>query len=125
MSRDPHDFFDRADAEDRRARVAAATVENERVRALEAEADEARRERGRIFSLRANARLLADQYRDAGMTPPLVNGAGEPRCSLTLLLSVGWTIEEDEVSGEVRRTLVPPPAAPARRSRERNDEQGS
>lgn len=123
-----NDFFDRQDAEDRRTRVAAATVENERVRALEAEADAARRERGKIFSARTNAMLLTEQYLAAGVEPPALDAAGAPTCSLSMLLSIGWRIEEyeNEVSGEVRRALMRPSAVPqARRARGRNDEQGS
>lgn len=127
MTTRDQDFFDHQDAEDRRARVAAAEARNAEVREQEAGAEAARRESSKIFSMRANAALLVEQYLAAGVEPPAVDARGVPTCSLSLLLAVGWRVEEheNEVTGEVRRELVRPPAAPARSARGRNDEQGS
>lgn len=77
--------------------------------------------------MRANASQLVEQYRAAGVDPPAVDAQGVPTCSLSLLLSTGWRVEEheNEVGGEVRRVLTRPAPPPARRARGRNDEQGS
>lgn len=121
------DFFDHVDEEDRRARLAAAEVRNEQVRAQDEQAEAARRASSKIFSTRANAAHLIEQYLAAGVDPPAVDARGVPTCSLSLLLMTGWRIEETELGGgAVRRTLTKPPAIPpARRTRGRNDEQGS
>lgn len=124
-------FFDQVDEEDRRARVEAAERRNAEVRAQEERAEAARRASSKIFSMRANAAQLVEQYVAAGVRPPIVDLDGVPTVSLSLLLTTGWRIEEEtrdetEHGGEVRRKLTKPPAIPpARRARGRNDEQGS
>lgn len=121
------DFFDHVDEEDRRARVEAAERRNAEVRARDEQAEVARRASSKIFSMRANAAQLVEQYLAAGVDPPAVDANGVPTCSLSLLLTTGWRIAEieNEAGGEVRRTLERPPPASARRARSRNDEQGS
>jgi hypothetical protein len=105
---DPFDMFDRDDAQ--RRRVLADTV-RERAAAIEAEETEKQavaKERSTEFTLRNRDDVLCEQYRAAGVNPVHVNSEGVPTASLTLLLSIGWTIHE--VDGEKRLFL---PSAPA------------
>jgi hypothetical protein len=60
------------------------------------------------LSRRANASALAGEYRTFGLAPPLAGGDGAPRVSLSMLLSIGWTIAKVEGAGNV---LVRPPPA--------------
>ncbi len=68
------------------------------------------------LSRRANEAILAREYRELGLTPPFVDGAGAPSVSLSMLLSLGWTVGKGEAGGNV---LVRPPAAPAETKEQR------
>lgn len=120
--RDIHDdldesLFDQEEAEARRIereQRRARAEEQGRERAAE---DAAIAARAAKFRDETNARMLVDEYRRAGVEPPKVDGDGAPTCSLTLLLWMGWTIEELGLG--VRRLVSPPPPAPVKpRSKE-------
>jgi hypothetical protein len=107
------DIFDREEAQ--RRRVLADTV---RARAAEIDAEETAKQaiakaRSTEFTLRNRNDVLCEQYRAAGVEPVHVNSEGVPTVSLTLILSIGWTIQE--VDGEKRLFL--PSAPPAREPR--------
>jgi hypothetical protein len=62
---------------------------------------------------RANGTVALAEYRAAGVESPSVDGDGAPRVSLSLLLSIGWTVED--VDGA--RELVAPRAKSTKRQR--------
>lgn len=97
MPRRPLDDFDLFDREEDGRRM-ARREEMKRVaaaeRAKEEEAAEIRRARATELSRQANKEALLRQYQNAGVAPPAVDAAGCPTCSLTMLLSMGWSVEE-------------------------------
>jgi hypothetical protein len=110
---DPFDMFDREEAQ--RRRILADTV---RERAAAIEAEEAAKQavakkRSTEFTLRNRDDVLCEQYRAAGVNTVHTNSEGVPTASLSLLLSIGWTIQE--MDGEKRLFL--PSAPPARERR--------
>ena len=72
-----------------------------REQAIEKEREESDREAARgariaAENLLANRREVLDSYTRAGVTPPHLDKDGFPNCSLTMLLSLGWRVEEVE-----------------------------
>lgn len=97
------DIFDRAEAEERRARVQAARELNAARDAQEAAQAEARRQKATAYTMMVNERHRRAEYRGRGVEPPMIGGV-QTRASLSLLLSVGWRIEQQMG----RNVLVPP-----------------
>lgn len=104
----------------RRARLAALQERAEKLKAIEEEQERQARERATAHSLEVHRRHVMDQYRAAGVEPPLLNETnGAPLVSLSLLLKYGWTIE---ALGD-QNVLVPPTVEPERPRRSRQDYQ--
>lgn len=118
---EPEDIFDREEAARRRADREAAIARNNEIIEQEAAQEAQRKEDFRLFALRVNGDQVTAQYLAAGVEPLEVNDEGVPRTSLSLLLSIGWTIVE--ISG--LKKLVAPPARPAPRRREDYHGEGS
>ena len=100
------------------ARVEASLQAFKKQMAEKDAADEKRRaelsERMRKQSLRFNAMLMLREWRAAGVVCPWLDGEGLPKTSLSMLLTLGWKIE-DRMDGPV---LVPPPKPVDDRKRE-------
>jgi hypothetical protein len=108
------DIFERDEAARRRTAAAEVARQHQLREEREAEAEAARREEARLFSLRVNAGQVMREYLSAGVEPVSVYENGTPTCSLSLLLSIGWTIRE--IDGH--KTLIEPPPAVKRKTRE-------
>ncbi len=111
---EPEDIFDRAEAAERRARMDDIKERNAMIAAQDAAAEAERKESARLFSLRANADQIIEQYHAAGVEPVAVNDDGVPFFSLSMLLKNGWTIEE--VNG-IPKLIAPPKSTVKRKSR--------
>lgn len=112
------DLFER----DRAERVAAAH-EDFKNRMAELEAIEAkiaaeRKVRADANTRRSNLLVMMQEYQRAGVKPPFVNEDGTPRCSLSLLLQLGWSIER---IGDSVATLLKPRLVDDRSSRRSNN----
>jgi hypothetical protein len=81
----------------------------------EAERDAKRREEATAFTLQVNKRMALREWMAAGITPPSVDVDGYPLVSLSLYLTMGWTIGPGE-HGE--NMLYPPPPQEDPRKRE-------
>lgn len=121
-ARPRYDIDDEPSAEDQAAtaeRVRAANADfQERMSkrtAWEAEQEAKRRAEGVALSLRANESMRLAEFDAAGVEPPLGF-----RCSLPLLLLMGWTI--DSVSG--KNVLVRPFYRSARPKPEEEESSG-
>lgn len=114
---DPEDIFDRADADERRARREEAQKLNAERDAVEAEQAARRSASARVNSMRANARILLSEYHAAGVEPMQTRPDGTPTVSLSLLRSMGWTI----VQIDDRNVLVAPAARPTKPGKQRQD----
>lgn len=79
---------------------------------LQNEVDASRKASTVAWVRNANAQQVEDSYRAARVEPPLL-GEGVKRCSLPLLLTIGWRIEE---LPDGSRVLVKPPPPPAARA---------
>lgn len=108
MTRDAFDMFELQHADEKRARLEEAKRLNTERAEQDAREEAERKESLLKFSKIGHRRQLLAQYREAGVEPPLVTEDGTPRVSLTMLLSIGWTIAE--VFGE--KMLVRPPVDP-------------
>jgi hypothetical protein len=64
-----------------------------------------RKARSDELSHRANLSVLFDEYHRAGVSAPSVTADGIPTVSLSLLISLGWSIQNYGIEGA---TLVPP-----------------
>ncbi len=64
-----------------------------------------RKVRADELSHRANLSVLFDEYRRAGVSAPFVTADGIPTVSLSLLISLGWSIQNLGIEGA---TLVSP-----------------
>ena len=91
-----------------RARLAALQERADRLKALEEEQERQARERATANSLRVHKRHVLNEYRAAGVDPPLIDEHGNPIVSLSLLLKYGWSIE---TLGD-RNLLIEPPDPP-------------
>jgi hypothetical protein len=114
---EPEDIFDRAEAAERRARIEQAQRDHETLTKYEAEQAAIRKEKARQLSMRANASIMIEEYRRAGVEPLATNGDGVPLVSLALLRWQGWTIEHDGY----RNVLVAPSASPQQPRKSRAD----
>lgn len=114
---EPEDIFDRAEAQERRARIEAARADNEVMARHEAEQEALRKENARVNMQRANEALLVHEYERAGVEPLATNGRGVPTVSLALLRSFGWTIEQ---VGE-RNMLIAPAVRQTKPGKQRQD----
>lgn len=114
---EPEDIFDRAEAQERRARIDAARADHEVMARHEAEQEAVRKESAHLNSLRANDMLLRHEYERAGVEPLKTNGSGVPTVSLSLLRSMGWTIEQ---VGE-RNMLIAPAERQTKPGKQRQD----
>lgn len=93
---DIDDFFGAEEA----ARIRAEREENRKeIERRNAEAAEheaiyqaAREKRRNELTAEGTRRHLWREYDAANVEPPIVDGEGNPTCSLSLLLSLGWTI---------------------------------
>lgn len=91
-------------ARERAARVAASNADfRERMAQLaahEREQEAERKARADATTKRANHLALMQEYRQAGVAPPILNDDGTPSLSLSMLLQLGWSIEtiEDSVT---------------------------
>ncbi len=105
---DDMDLVDAIPAKTLRADRAEEFARLGRLETIQAEA-EARRKAGVIAWLRAaNANQIEDSYRAFRVEPPLIE-PGVQRCSLPLLLTLGWRVEE---LPDGSRVLVKPPPPP-------------
>ncbi len=52
-----------------------------------------------------NRRQVIAEYQAAGISPPLIDGNGKPTVSLSMLLRLGWKVED--ISG--KPVLIHPP----------------
>lgn len=93
-SKDEHDLFDREEAARRMQLREEMQKKADAERAKEEEAAAVRRDRSTTFTRQANKAALLRQYELAGVTPPAVDADGCPTCSLTMLKSLGWSVEE-------------------------------
>lgn len=119
---DPFDIFERQAGEERRHRLEEARVRNAEFDAIEAAAAAERKEKARLFSLSVSKRKVAEQYIAAGVDPVQVDDEGHPTVSLSLLLSMGWTIgQQPDGFGEFHNVLIRPPSAPPRERKSRAD----
>lgn len=106
---DLDNLFDQDEAK-RRREARAEMIENGRRREEMLNAQEARqRASAKESMLRASAAAIVREYEHAGVEPPKTNGDGVPTCSLSLLLDLGWRIEN---LGYGVKTLVAPPPPP-------------
>lgn len=90
-----------ADIKARQARIKAAQIAfDQKAKAVDEE------DRRRILKLTADAGLeqLLREYESAGVMAPSVDDDGNPTCSLSMLLHMGWSI--GNISGE--RVLLRP-----------------
>ena len=105
---DLDNLFDREEAE-RRRQDRAAMIESGKAMQAAIDAQEAAaRLRAKEGMLRATDIAILREYQHAGVEPIKVRGDGVPTCSLSLLLRLGWRI--DEFNGA--KTLIAPPAPP-------------
>jgi hypothetical protein len=113
------DFFEFEGLSEKRARIAKAQEEAAVYLQWEQEQAAKRKEAARLFSLKANRDQLLAEYREADVKPPasLIGEDGYPTTSLSLLLWMGWKIEESVGW----RSLVPPPPAPKGTGKKRED----
>lgn len=83
----------------------------------EREREEERAARADANKRASNVRALMAEYERAGVEPPFTNGDGVPTCSLSLLLQIGWSIEQlgDSV------TLIQPRVSREKATRKRPD----
>lgn len=93
-SLDEFNLFEREEAARLMARREELRAQIEVERAKEEELATARRARAADDAIAANKRLLLRQYEAAGVAPPSVDGDGYPTCSLPMLFSLGWSVEE-------------------------------
>ena len=98
------DLFSPAEAARRRAERAAMMEQAAERERVEAEAERIRKQRAREFAIETSRRSLLAEYQRYGVEPLSLDGDGKPAVSLSMLLSLGWTIAE--VSG--KRVLVKP-----------------
>lgn len=116
------DLFER----ERASRIAASNADfRERMTQLavqERQQEAERKARADATTMRANMSAMMQEYRRAGVTPPFVNEDGTPRCSLSMLINLGWSIEELNGTVTLIRTLIRPQRlAYDRPSQERSD----
>jgi hypothetical protein len=99
------DMFGFEDERDKRARL--ARLEEEGRRAAEADRRGHDEVMARVAKKSAefHRRHLLAEYRLAGVAPPETDENGTPKTSLSMLLNLGWRVEE--VGGGLR-ALVPP-----------------
>lgn len=103
------DLLDAAEAANRRADRAAQSARLEQGERVQNEAEALRRAKTAAWARAANAQQVEDSYRAAGVEPTLIE-PGVQRCSLSLLLTLGWRVEE---LPDGSRVLFKPPAPPA------------
>ena len=87
------DLFEVDEAKRRRRAREDALAANAEIAAAEARAEVVRRERATAVAMETNRRQVLREYEAAGVEPIAVDAAGKPVVSLSLLLSLGWTVE--------------------------------
>ncbi len=107
---DLDNLFDRDEAARRRQQRAEMIEAGQQRQAMMDAQEAAVAARVKESMIRTNASFIAREYSHAGVAPPFVNGAGEPICSLTLLLREGWKVED--LGQGVRALVAPPPPPP-------------
>lgn len=106
---DLDNLFDREEAEKLRAER-AEMIESGKAREAMLQQQEATiRENGRKAMLRATDVAIIREYEHAGVAPLKTNADGVPTCSLSLLMRMGWRVED---GGRGERVLVAPPPLP-------------
>jgi hypothetical protein len=116
---EPEDIFDREEAARRRRVRDDMIVRNAAITAQEEAAEAARQADLAARRRQAGAEEIVGQYQAAGVKPLAVNADGVPLVSLSMLLSMGWTV----VQFEGAATLVQPQhIAPPRKKRGDYDE---
>ena len=118
---DHDDIFERAEAEERRARMASVLARNEEIAKQDAEAAAIRKLAADELSARANASARLREFERHGVKPPIIDGV-ETKSSLSLLMQLGWTIEN--LLGQ-NKLIAPPPAEPRPRKRREDYDQNS
>lgn len=98
------DIFGAQDAADRKAKLERARAAQKESDALLKAADEVDRKRMLQLTADASKSQLLREYETAGVEPPTVDDDGHPRCSLSMLLHMGWSI--GDMAGE--RVLIRP-----------------
>lgn len=105
---DDDDLLDREVAKDQHAERAEQSARLEAGERRQLEVEARRKVATTAWVRAANAGHVEDSYRAAGVEPPPLE-EGQTRCSLSLLLSVGWRVEE---LPDGSRALVRPPPLP-------------
>ena len=114
-------LFDREAAQRLRAER-EAMVERHQRRIDEENARAVRRaEEHRRWSRDVNLRMIRKGYADLGVAAPCVDAAGEPTCSVELLMKIGWRVEE---APDGSKTWVRPPDPEPWTGHEDNDSPG-
>lgn len=98
------DIFGAQEAADRKAKLERARAAQKESDALLKAADEADRKRMLQLTADASKSQLLREYESAGVMAPSVDDDGNPTCSLSMLLHMGWSI--GNISGE--RVLLRP-----------------
>lgn len=83
--------------------------EIDRALAIEADIQIAKEKRQKEFQDHVTRSVIWREYDVAQVEPPSLNGEGNPTCSLSLLLKLGWTLEP---LGMGRHALIRPHYAP-------------
>jgi len=120
---EPEDIFDQQEAAERRRRMDAIAEHNAILAAQEAAADAARQAENVARVKAAHARTIIGQYQAAGVEPLAVDANGVPLLSLSMLISMGWSI----VAIEGENYLVKPQhiKPPESRKRKADYDQGN
>ncbi len=106
---DDEEFLDQREVEDRKAERAERRAVAEQQAKDRAAEDAAMAARVARFGKETSARSLWSEYDAAGVQPVKLDANGVPTCSLSLLLKIGWTIEETHIGKRLRE---PPPYVP-------------
>lgn len=108
------DLFEADELRRRQAKRAAVKESLELAKVAEAKQTAALKARMDERAQETNRRQVIAEYQAAGVEPPSVDGNGKPTTSLSLLLRMGWKIEN--ISGRptlLRPAWMPPPSRPA------------
>lgn len=87
------DLFDAEEAAARRRKREELLAANAEIAAAEAREEATRRRLIAERAIEANRRQVLREYEAAGVEPLAVDASGAPTTSLSLLLSLGWTVE--------------------------------
>lgn len=101
-------LFDRDEAQRLRDQRAEMVENGKRRQEMLDAQDAAQRARAKESMLRATDVAILREYEIAGVEPPIVKG-NKPAVSLSLLIRLGWRIED---TGRCEKVLIAPPALP-------------